>query len=510
MLQSDDFENDTSPRERDGSVDLARDAELVRRCQGGDQQAFQELYERYHRRLYYYCLRQVRQHHEAEDATQEVFSKAWRALPNFSGERRFYPWLTVIASNVCTDMYRKSHRTVPVSDVPQNEVDVRTADSDEQLIQEVDSEMAVKALGRLSRRHQRIIALHEGSEWSTREIADLEGISVSATETLLWRARQALKREFADVARAGGRYGIGLGVALAGIRRFVLRSGIKTSSKIAFLPSLRSPIGPTMALAGTLAVTGAVTGVVTGAVWVGSSNQTYAAAATPQQQPNSVDLVNGSPQVAVDGDFAAAMNGIPIALGNSVVGTMFGLESSNLGGAGSWSIGAAGTTAANSTLLSDDGTLPDGSDPGTDPTDTTDTTDPTDPGDTTDTTQPDHPIADAVQKFLESLAAQNANSNILAILSQAVTGSGTTTTTTPTTTDGTGTDGTGPTARAPTGPRRVTRRVTRRRARSSRPSTPSCRPPRKPSRRPRPPGPRPTRRRPPPRRRRPPPRPRLR
>ncbi|MGH8987268.1 MAG: RNA polymerase sigma factor, partial [Acidimicrobiales bacterium] len=86
----------------DDAVDLARDRELVERCQEGDVQSFAELYDRYYGRLLRFCFRRLHSHDDAEEAAQEAFTRAWRAMPNFGGERRFYPWLTVIAGNVCT------------------------------------------------------------------------------------------------------------------------------------------------------------------------------------------------------------------------------------------------------------------------------------------------------------------------------------------------------------------------------------------------------------------------
>ena len=91
-------------------VDLGRDRALVERCQRGDSAAFANLYARYYERLLRFCLRRLSDRHEAEDATQEAFARAWKALPNFAGERRFYPWLTVIAGNICTDALRRRSR----------------------------------------------------------------------------------------------------------------------------------------------------------------------------------------------------------------------------------------------------------------------------------------------------------------------------------------------------------------------------------------------------------------
>ena len=60
----------------DGTVDLARDRDLVERCQDGDRTAFEELYHRYHRRLFHFCLRRLHEPYEAEDAV--LRKQSWR------------------------------------------------------------------------------------------------------------------------------------------------------------------------------------------------------------------------------------------------------------------------------------------------------------------------------------------------------------------------------------------------------------------------------------------------
>ncbi|MHB1712171.1 MAG: RNA polymerase sigma factor [Acidimicrobiales bacterium] len=189
---------DVSPmRElRDGTVDVTRDRDLVERCQSGDHQAFDELYIRYHRRLHRYCVQRVGEAHDAEDIVQEAFVRAWRALPRFAGERRFYPWLTVIASNLCVDTLRRRSRQTPVEESRIVSFDTGSYDTEDSVLLEDDSKMVAAAFGKLSSRHQRVLQMREGSDWSYRQIAEHEGLGITAVETLLWRARQALKRQF--------------------------------------------------------------------------------------------------------------------------------------------------------------------------------------------------------------------------------------------------------------------------------------------------------------------------
>ena len=187
-------------------VDLDRDRALVERCQAGDSAAFGNLYARYYERLLRFCLRRLNDRHEAEDAAQEAFARAWKALPRFAGERRFYPWLTVIAGNICTDMLRRRSRSTPTDDLEltaQHPVGVVGEDTSEELVlAAVDGELVNRALDRLSTRHRHVLAMREGSGWTYQQIADHEGVEIGTIETLLWRARQALKREFAVVSES--------------------------------------------------------------------------------------------------------------------------------------------------------------------------------------------------------------------------------------------------------------------------------------------------------------------
>jgi RNA polymerase sigma-70 factor (ECF subfamily) len=187
-------------------VDLERDRALVERCQAGDSAAFGNLYARYYERLLRFCLRRLNDRHEAEDAAQEAFARAWKALPRFAGERRFYPWLTVIAGNICTDMLRRRSRSTPADDLEftaQHPVGVVGDDTSEELVlAAVDGELVNRALDRLSTRHRHVLAMREGSGWTYQQIADHEGVEIGTIETLLWRARQALKREFAVVSES--------------------------------------------------------------------------------------------------------------------------------------------------------------------------------------------------------------------------------------------------------------------------------------------------------------------
>lgn len=202
---------------RADDVDLGRDRALVVRYQAGDEDAFDDLYRRYFDRLQRFCERRVGDPHEAEELAQEAFVRALRAMPGFAGERRFYPWMTVIASRLCVDAHRRRQRSTPVADVELGSVELDVDD----LFAEVDRVHLGRALDQLAPRHREVLALREGEGWSYQRIADHYDVTLGTVEALLHRARRALRREFEKVT-AGDHVGAlaGLpGVAWA-LRRF--------------------------------------------------------------------------------------------------------------------------------------------------------------------------------------------------------------------------------------------------------------------------------------------------
>jgi RNA polymerase sigma-70 factor (ECF subfamily) len=183
---------------RADDVDLGRDRALVVRFQEGDGDAFDDLYRRYFDRLQRFCERRVGDPHEAEELAQEAFVRALRAMPGFAGERRFYPWMTVIASRLCVDAHRRRQRSTPVADVELGSVELDVED----LFAEVDREQLEQALGQLAPRHREVLDLREYHGWSYQRIADHYDVTLGTVEALLHRARRALRREF-DKVTAG-------------------------------------------------------------------------------------------------------------------------------------------------------------------------------------------------------------------------------------------------------------------------------------------------------------------
>jgi RNA polymerase sigma-70 factor (ECF subfamily) len=180
----------------EGGADIDRDRALVLRYQQGDEEAFEDLYRRYYPRLHLYCTRRVRDRHIAEELAQEAFIRALRAMPRFAGERRFYPWMTVIAGRLCIDHHRRTARVEPSADV-----DLGTVEADhEAVFQAVDHQHLRQAMARVAPRHREVLDLREQQGWSYQEIAEHLDVPITTVEALLHRARKALRREFMAVS----------------------------------------------------------------------------------------------------------------------------------------------------------------------------------------------------------------------------------------------------------------------------------------------------------------------
>lgn len=165
-----------------------------------EEAAFAQVYRAHNQKLLRYCQYRLRDRHEAEDVMQESFVRAWRSMPANAYGTEFYPWLRVVAGNLCTDVLRKRSRSEPVADVEPGAVDGGM----DRITQEEDRELVRQALLRLNDRHRSALMMREDEGLSYDQIAERTGVTSGTVESLLWRARQALKREFTVVSGRTG------------------------------------------------------------------------------------------------------------------------------------------------------------------------------------------------------------------------------------------------------------------------------------------------------------------
>jgi len=151
-------------------------------------EAFEQLYHRYVKDVYHYSLALLRNPADAEDVTQTTFLNAYRAYKRGEQIRKPHNWLIKIAHNVARS--RHAHVTRRVKEVPLDEhLDQLALPDDEP----PNVEGVLRALGRLPFNQRAALVMRELEGRTYTEIADTLGVSVSAVETLIFRARRSLR-----------------------------------------------------------------------------------------------------------------------------------------------------------------------------------------------------------------------------------------------------------------------------------------------------------------------------
>jgi RNA polymerase sigma-70 factor (ECF subfamily) len=140
------------------------------------------------RPLYTLCLGILRNRDDAEDAVQEAFLRALRAMPTFRGDSSVRTWLQRIAVNVCLDWKRARRDALPL-EAAERVVAGRPIEN-----QVVDLVVALNALGTLSPHQRAALILKDVEGWRTDEIGAAMGWNSKKVENELYRARQGLAR----------------------------------------------------------------------------------------------------------------------------------------------------------------------------------------------------------------------------------------------------------------------------------------------------------------------------
>ena len=174
--------------------------ELVNRFQNGDVDAFNPLVLKYEKKIYNLMYQRVRDRETAKDLCQEVFLKAFKALPNFKGGSAFYSWIYRIAINCSIDFQRQRNRSkfLTFEELPSDADDVlRMIDSHpspEKFLEEKElGRIIQKAVRELPPGQRRVFHLRHRKELAIKEIAVLLNRSEGTIKTHLHHAHRRLQ-----------------------------------------------------------------------------------------------------------------------------------------------------------------------------------------------------------------------------------------------------------------------------------------------------------------------------
>ncbi|ANB62399.1 RNA polymerase sigma factor SigW [Anoxybacteroides amylolyticum] len=174
----------------------------IKAIQKGDQNAYAEIVELYKEKVYRICYRMLGNRHEAEDAAQEAFIRAYVNIDRYNPAMKFSSWLYRIATNLSIDKLRKKKPDVYLdeevsgaegltmySQLPATDV------SPEDTVESLELQETVqKAIEKLPEKYRSVIVLKYIEDLSLQEISEILDLPIGTVKTRIHRGREALRK----------------------------------------------------------------------------------------------------------------------------------------------------------------------------------------------------------------------------------------------------------------------------------------------------------------------------
>jgi RNA polymerase sigma-70 factor, ECF subfamily len=195
------------------SAEQDPDAALMLLVKQGDVSAFERLVEKYKQPVLSLVYRMLRDITEAEDIAQNVFVQVYKSASRYEISSKFSTWLFTIARNLSLNEIRRRSRH-PAESIdathPDNEdqpwhqfEDKKTFTPPESLLQGELENKILEAISELPENQKTALLLCRQGELSYEQIADVVGTSLSATKSLIHRARETLKHKLKPYLKTG-------------------------------------------------------------------------------------------------------------------------------------------------------------------------------------------------------------------------------------------------------------------------------------------------------------------
>lgn len=170
------------------------DYELTQLSAEGDLEAFEMLYQKYHRRAYSLCLRMTNNVTEAEDLTQEAFIQLFRKAGSFRGDSAFTTWFHRLVVNQVLMYFRKrsvkNEKTTEDGEMPERLIPQNKTKANLPILNRIDINKAIAAL---PPGYKSVFILHDVEGFEHSEVARILGISVGTSKSQLHKARLKLR-----------------------------------------------------------------------------------------------------------------------------------------------------------------------------------------------------------------------------------------------------------------------------------------------------------------------------
>lgn len=171
------------------------DFALTKAASEGDMAAFEEIYQRHHRRVYSICLRMLQNAAEAEDLTQDVFIQLYRKVGSFRGDSAFTTWLHRLTVNQVLMHFRKRNvkfeKTTEEGETP---VQIVSGTENPFRMPIVDKIAIDTAIAQLPDGYKNVFVLHDVEGFEHEEVARILGCSVGTSKSQLHKARLKMRK----------------------------------------------------------------------------------------------------------------------------------------------------------------------------------------------------------------------------------------------------------------------------------------------------------------------------
>jgi RNA polymerase sigma-70 factor (ECF subfamily) len=183
--------------ENESLADASTSSDLIlaQSAAKGGMKAFEEIYNRHHRRVYSLCLRMLQNTAEAEDLTQEVFIQLYRKIGSFRGDSAFTTWLHRLTVNQVLMHFRK--RTVKfekTTEEGETPVQIVPGTENSGKMPIVDKIALENAIAQLPTGYKNVFVLHDVEGYEHEEVARILGCSVGTSKSQLHKARLKMRK----------------------------------------------------------------------------------------------------------------------------------------------------------------------------------------------------------------------------------------------------------------------------------------------------------------------------
>lgn len=180
----------------------APDEDLVRAFVEGDREAFEEIVDRYERRVYAVALRMCGDAETARDVTQEVFISALRSLRSFRGTARLSTWLHRVTVNASLDRLRRRRDDLPLEETAGRADPGRGPE--EAAVESDRARRVRRAIAALTPEFRAVVVLHDLQDLAYAEVAEALEIPIGTVKSRIHRARMELARLLGHLREAAG------------------------------------------------------------------------------------------------------------------------------------------------------------------------------------------------------------------------------------------------------------------------------------------------------------------